>query len=148
MCWEVKNKDPLFFDTIILSSFCTPDHTNVFTPTCQLMRLEESKGLSAIPSALYFDETLIFSEAFLIPMSVHLMHCGLDILTTFCFAHIGKLTSLIKTLQGPALVLTKETNPPKISKRHSSILSTLILQPGREDSSHLLQEVFRVDAHT
>lgn len=61
--------------TKILSSltqlffFCTatPDHTKLFTPMCLLMKLEESEGLSATSLALYLNETLIFSEAFLIP---------------------------------------------------------------------------------
>lgn len=45
----------------------TPDHTKLFIPVCLLMKLEESKGLSGASAALYRDETLISSDAFLIP---------------------------------------------------------------------------------
>lgn len=54
----------LFFS---LSVQPTPDHTKLFIPMCLLMRLEESKGLTATSPALYLDEPLIFSDAFLIP---------------------------------------------------------------------------------
>lgn len=78
------------------------------------------------------------------------MHCGLGILTDNFVLCPYRKTNLVDTNTAGSFtgLEKKENNSLKDSRRQSPILSISILQPGREDSSHLLQEVFRVDAHT